>query len=309
MKNKNKKVIVSVILLIIFVIGIGSITIKADSGWDSSYDYGSSWDSGSSWSSGSSWDSDWDSGWDYDYDYDSGSSSHSGGSSSLGGFAVFVLMAIVVSFIIYSTTEAEKARQKMLKSLNIKHFPSEEEESNRIANEIKEFIPDFTLEQFKNEVFDTYQIIQEAWMNFDYETLKNRCTNELYNQYKSQLEALKQNEEQNIMEVLDQKNFYIRSYEKTDTEIFVKVRTTITCKDYIVDKNGNTTRGNANTVNFYYYEMTLNKKINNVQNKCPSCGAELEETVKDKCPYCRNKIVYESNTNWILSRKQMISQW
>ena len=66
---KNKFIKISLIVVFLLSLSFFSLkqieNIKADSGWDSSYDSGGSWDSGSDFG-GSSWDNDYD----YDYDYD-----------------------------------------------------------------------------------------------------------------------------------------------------------------------------------------------------------------------------------------------
>ena len=63
--------------------------VKADSGWDSSYDSGGGWDSGGSWDSG------WDSGGSWS------SSSLDGSYSDGDGFAFMIIFAVVVIIIIY----------------------------------------------------------------------------------------------------------------------------------------------------------------------------------------------------------------
>ena len=88
MKNKIIKYLsIMVILFTCFFYCIKKNEIKADSGWDSSYDSGGSWDSDSSWDSGSSWD--WDS---------SSGSYHSSG--SIGGISFIIFVVIVVVFIL-----------------------------------------------------------------------------------------------------------------------------------------------------------------------------------------------------------------
>ena len=54
------------------------------------------------------------------------------------------------------------------------------------------------LEEFKALVFEKYKDIQIAWMNFDYNTLRSKLTDELYNQYAMQLDTMKVKNEQNI---------------------------------------------------------------------------------------------------------------
>ena len=46
-------------------------------------------------------------------------------------------------------------------------------------------------EEFKKERYNDYVSIQEGWMNFNYQLLRDKLTDELYNQYEMQLETLK----------------------------------------------------------------------------------------------------------------------
>lgn len=48
-------------------------------------------------------------------------------------------------------------------------------------------------------MFKTFVNIQNAWMDFNYDKLRELCTDELYNSYKTQLEILKAKDGQNIM--------------------------------------------------------------------------------------------------------------
>lgn len=73
-----------VFLTVIGMLFSGVNLVKADSGWDSSYDSGGSWDSGG-----------WDSGWDSGSSWSSGSSHSSSGSYSDGdGFAFMIIFAV-----------------------------------------------------------------------------------------------------------------------------------------------------------------------------------------------------------------------
>ena len=71
--NKDSKLVVFTILFcfLVLLFSINFVSIKADSGWDSSFD--SDWGS-SSWDSGSDWGSSWDSGSDWGSSYSSSSS-------------------------------------------------------------------------------------------------------------------------------------------------------------------------------------------------------------------------------------------
>ena len=41
--------------------------------------------------------------------------------------------------------------------------------------------------------------------------------------------------------------------------------------------------------------------------RCPNCGAPIEVNSAGVCEYCGSKVVGE-NTNWVMSKKEKISQ-
>ena len=166
--KKNKTWIFLILIIPVLLITISTQKVKADSGFDTSYDSG-----GSSWDSSSS--SDWDSG-----DYSS-----SGGGSFIG------LVVFTVIFIIAIKSALDKS-----KATNV--HPSMVG-SSLSDDEIRKYIPNFDRNKFITDRFNDYVQIQNAWMNFDYNTLRSKLTDELYNQYAMQLDTMKIKNEQNIM--------------------------------------------------------------------------------------------------------------
>ena len=157
--------------------------VKADSGWDSSYDGGGgSWSSGGgSWSSGGRSSS-----------LDSGGSSWSGSGSSSGSYSgssfTFLLVIICVVLFIYFTKD------------NTGYKASTRSSREALYKEIEDDkILGMPLEEFKALVFEKYKDIQIAWMNFDYDTLRKLTTDEIYNSYKMQLDVLRMKKQKNIM--------------------------------------------------------------------------------------------------------------
>lgn len=184
MKNKINKII-SVICLVTICL-IASIKyldiIKADSGWDSSYDSGGSWDSG------------------YDYDYDDADYSSSGGHASYSKICtpemVFSLFSILLMMICYTILI------KMLKALmprKINNHIDKNKYPELTQLQVSAIIPGFDVIEFNFRAYQIFYDIQIAWMNFDYDKLKELITDELYNSYVMQLEALKLNNHKNTM--------------------------------------------------------------------------------------------------------------
>ena len=57
-----------------------------------------------------------------------------------------------------------------------------------------------TKENIINKAFEVYENLQYAWSNFDYEEMRKLVSDELYNQYKLQLDTLKIKNQRNVME-------------------------------------------------------------------------------------------------------------
>lgn len=285
--NKLKKVTIYLILFLTLVVGANTIKITkvdADSGFDSSYDSGgSSWGGSSdSWDSSSSWDS-------------SDSSSGSGKPASLTS-----LMIVVVLFIVVFVIENEISKRKTEKKQIIKSKDMD-------LDLISKIDPNLNLYEFKNEAFNIYKDIQEAWMNLDDGKIRTLTTDELYNMYSMQLDTLRVKNEKNIMKEI---NLVTASLTNLKIENNIETATvimTVNCYDYIVDSQNKVVRGNDKNKIEITYELTYIKSVGEKVNKCPNCGAEINDDNSTTCEYCR-AIITRNTSKWVLSKKQSLNQ-
>lgn len=269
-------------LLVVFSVLVFS-GVRADSGWDSSYDSGSSsWDSDSSWSS-SSWDSDYGS-----YDGD-------------GEASAIVIFIIIVFIIVMICILGDGKSTKQMSLTQSKYNDISEEE-------LKKILPKLSLKYLKDATYEKFVEIQNAWMDFDYERLRELCTDELYNSYKSQLEVLKIKNGQNIMS--DFRLIDIKIYEVTENVgmVSVKVYMQVNFYDYVIDtKTKKVTRGNKNNKICNEYEMTFVRKKEDIRKdiSCPNCGAPITHNTSGECEYCGSTIVKAAD-DFVLSKKTNI---
>lgn len=285
--NKLKKVTIYLILFLTLVVGTNTIKITkvdADSGFDSSYDSGgSSWGGSSdSWDSSSSWDS-------------SDSSSGSGEPASLTS-----LMIVVVLFIVVFVIENEISKRKTEKKQIIKSKDMD-------LDLISKIDPNLNLYEFKNEAFNIYKDVQEAWMNLDDGKIRTFTTDELYNMYSMQLDTLRVKNEKNIMKEI---NLVTASLTNLKIENNIETATvimTVNCYDYIVDSQNKVVRGNDKNKIEITYELTYIKSVGEKVNKCPNCGAEINDDNSTTCEYCR-AIITRNTSKWVLSKKQSLNQ-
>ena len=284
MNKKVKSVLLIIITALIFM--IPNYHPEADSGFDGSYSGGSSggFSSGSSWSSGSSY----------------GGHYYSSSSGSADPVTVIITLAIflvVVAFILLNA----KNRMGQMPTTALKNIPPYDPEK------FKQFVPDFNPIEFKKQTYEIYKKIQIAWMNFDYDSIRESVTDEMYNMYKSQLTTLKVKKQTNVMKDFNLLGFNIVGMETKDDIVSLTVTMQVECYDYIIDKNNKVVRGTNKRKVIYNYAMTFNKGMSKKDNKCPNCGAPLENTNSSVCPYCDSTII-NKNYDWVLAKKQVLSQ-
>ena len=291
MKKKLLNFLTLCLCLFIFIFGIRNVF--ADSGWDSSYDSGSSWSGSDSWSSSSSWDS----------DYSYGSSSSKGGDLSAGEtfiIAIFLIGGMVV-FVIVMSKPSPTSGNNISSSNNYSYY------KDISLEDLQKVLPNETLEDLKLKLYQKFKDIQDAWENFNYDALREMCTDELAESYISQLDTLKLKNGKNVMSDFNPIDIKITSAKLDNDLISVVVYANITFYDYVInEKTGEVIRGNKSRKVNNHYIMTF-VVANESITKCPGCGAELKMNTSGVCEYCRMKIV-KNASDFVLSKKTNINR-
>ena len=289
--NKSKKILYTLLIGVLVFI---PFLVNADSGFDTDYggsSSGGSWSSGSSggsWSSGSSGSS-WSSG-------SSHRSTYSGNySDSSFLLTLFCFICIVIVIYYYKSMNSGKGPQS--------DFVPQEFDINKI----KEKLPNFDKEEFKDIAYTIYVEVQNAWMNIDYDSLRNLLTDELFNKYKTDLEVLELKKQKNIMSDYKLNNFEIINFSESEENYIITCYLNIELHDYIVDKDNNVIRGNKENIIVHDYELTFVRGKDIKEGTCPNCHAELNDKASKVCPYC-NSVIVSRNNNWVLSNKTSKSQ-
>lgn len=291
-----KKIIIIISILIIALIPniIYRHVALADSGFGTSYDSGGSDYSSSDYSS-------------YEWDYDDDYNGDSGGSSSIfSPMMSFIIMAIIIISIALFSSMLSKLEEKTEKETTSCNINDED-----VENKIKEYIPNFNKQEFLQQGYNIYVNIQNAWMNFKLEDVKDAITDELYNMYESQLATLEVKGEQNIMKDITLRRSYLRSVVKQNDNITIEAGYVIEMYDYIVDhQSGKLVRGESNRKMRVTYSMKFRKTLdeNAKVEHCPNCGAKIEMNSSGTCEYCGSKIVAD-NTKWVLTEKKALNQY
>ncbi|MBR4693823.1 MAG: TIM44-like domain-containing protein [Bacilli bacterium] len=169
-------------------------------------------------------------------------------------------------------------------------------------NKLQAILPNETLDSLKEMAVNKFIEIQNAWMNFDYETLKKCCSDELYNSYYEQLEVLKAKNQKNIMSDFQTISIKIINCGESTDYINVRVFLKIAFYDYVVDGKGKVLHGNKKSKIMNNYVLNFIRAKDTSARFCSSCGAEITDPAAKVCPYCRSKIVVPPS-QFVLSKK------
>ncbi len=145
-------------------------------------------------------------------------------------------------------------------------------------------------------------------MEFDYDKLREYTTDELFNMYKSQLEALKLKNQKNIMSGFNMLDLKIINVQNTLNTVSIDIYLNVEFFDYVIDINTNkVVRGNSGRKININYIITYVSRVDKHDLKCPNCGAELMDNSGQVCPYCHSTIVDLTN-KFVMSKKKNIGQ-
>lgn len=291
--NNRLKNILKIVIVLVLVLSASIIMRQdksnADAGYHSSYSGGSS----SSSSSHSSYSGSRSSSSSRGY-----SSSSSSGGSALSGFIVLIIIFIII-IVINASKKGNKSISNAIPVIN----------NDQAINEIKKHIPDFDVNKFLQNGYNIYMRIEDAWMNFDLDKVRDVMTDEMFNMYESQLTSMEMKGEQNIMKGFNLLNSAITDASVQNNMMQVTTRYVIEFYDYIIKKDTKqVVRGNSNRKIRMTYEMTFIEKLEKTKlDKCPNCGAPISINSAGICEYCNSKIV-DDNAEWIMSKKLSLHQ-
>ena len=185
---------------------------------------------------------------------------------------------------------------------NIKVNNKKREYNDVDINTLKSYLPNYELYTLKQKLLSVYKEIQNAWMGFDYPTLRKDCGDVLYNYYVSELEVLKWEKKKNIIKDIVVKDIKIFDIKKIYNSIYISVYLDASYYDYIVNNSNNSvTLGNANfRIENRFVLLFAYKEIDNTKWNCPNCGAVMGST--DKCDYC-GTLLRDTKCEFILDKK------
>lgn len=310
MKNKFIKITKYLCLILLLVCSFVFIKqSRADSGWDTGYSGGfdtGGWDVGGYGSGGYSHH------WNHDYNIGGSSSSsrHSRSQNDFGDIiaAIFLFTVfIIISFMIIEPELLAAKHAKKKKEIDYEQYRKYGDIDYKDMEEekLKKIMPDYSIADLKEMIYKKFVAIQQAWMEFDYDKLRELCTDELYNTYLTQLEVLKAKKGQNIMSDFVTKYSYIIDVQIENNLYIVKALLRIEFYDYVIDTTTQeVTRGTKNSKVTNTYQLEFVKSVKEEDNKCPNCGAKIESVTSTECAYCGSTIVKKAS-DFVLSKKNI----
>lgn len=161
-------------------------------------------------------------------------------------------------------------------------------------------IRNFNVQTFLQDRFNDFVAVQIAWMEFDYDKLKELLTDELYNQYVMQLETLKNDCSKNIMYDFKYDSSVITEAHLENQILTVKIELSCSFRDFI-EKLGYVSRGDTRITISHTYELTYVCNLSDKGDFCPNCGSKIDKR-RNVCSYC-GSIFANIPSKWVMSNK------
>ena len=182
---------------------------------------------------------------------------------------------------------------------------------NQISqDEVDKVIQNFDIEEFNFKAYQMFYDVQMAWMEFDYDKLKELLTDELYNTYYMQLETLKIKNQKNTMKDFELIDSKLVDLKEENDKYIAQVVLNVKFFDYIENINTNRVlRGTSRTKvdNTYILTFIKTKKESNNENICPQCGSSVKGNSTGICKYCKSKLINQTY-DWVMAKKEIIKQ-
>ncbi len=167
-------------------------------------------------------------------------------------------------------------------------------------DEIKKYFPDMDEYSLIKDLFKIFVDVHKSLMLFDYDSLKDKCSDELYSSYKSDLKVSDMRKEQFITNDYKLVSGNVDEIRKDEKYIVVKLFLHVSYRKCVINTTNNKTiYGDENEYvhDQYFLEFIISNNHGNI--KCPSCGSIIKNNEK-KCSYCKT-IINSNYGNFVLN--------
>lgn len=162
---------------------------------------------------------------------------------------------------------------------------------------------DFNEPFFQDYALNLIKGANEALLDLDIERLKEYESNTLYNIHKNEIETAKYNGELKSFIFLKINKLNLIDYKKENEFEKVICKSCVQTKEIIVDVNTKVRRDTGNVPMYHFMKFEFIRNKNQTLNKCPNCGAKLENNYTTKCYYC-NSIINNPKFTWVLNKEE-----
>ena len=139
-----------------------------------------------------------------------------------------------------------------------------------------------------DECYEIFINVQNAWMNFDYDSLRKETTDNLYNTYYNQLQSLVLKGQKNVMSDFELVEYRLIKLSKKNSITTVKMELEVKFYDYIVDSSNKVVRGKKRKKVHMLYDLTYVYNEEAIE-ECPNCNAKISKE-ENICSYCKTTI-------------------
>ena len=139
-----------------------------------------------------------------------------------------------------------------------------------------------------DECYEIFVNVQNAWMNFDYDSLRKETTDNLYNTYYNQLQSLVLKGQKNVMSDFELVEYKLIKLSKKNSITTVKMELEVKFYDYIVDSSNKVVRGKKRKKVRMLYDLTYVYNEEAIE-ECPNCNAKISKE-DNICSYCKTTI-------------------
>ena len=295
-----KRTIMAFLLVAALCAGILATVSFADFG-----DFGGDYDFGDY----GGYDNDWGNDYDYDDDYDSDFSFipiilGSGGNS--GGTLLFIIIVLVVIYLLKKRKSTGTQQHVQVNNAATGLSP---------MSDYAAIDESFSESELCEKLGNLYVRLQNCWTAGDIEELRPYFTDAQFNQYKAQLDRLKEQGLTNMVERISVMSVAARGFTQSGGEDRIVLRLQSRITDYTVDGEGKVVKGSKTAEKFMTYEFDMTRptgtktseSTGTTVHNCPNCGAPLDINSTAKCPYCDSIITVDKH-DWVIAAIRGISQ-
>lgn len=168
--------------------------------------------------------------------------------------------------------------------------------------ELNKVIQGLSVDELQSLAYEKFVEIQNAKMNFQYDQLRNLCTEALYHMYVTALDILKRKNKKVVIGGFECFSNKLVDIDDNGELFTFKFLVEIKYYDYVIKDDKDYTRNvnHGGIVHKYIWEFVKAKQVDD-KVIYPSCGAEVDVVSSGECKYCGSIIVIKAN-DFLLSK-------